>query len=200
MSRQDDWDDDYDRGPGRGRGRADTYDDYDDRGRRGGGCGGMVLGSAITTLAAGAIILILGILVMIAGFNDFSGLAQLAELERAFGGGMRMGGLPGVGRIRFIAIMEVINGILSLGVGGLCIAAGIGLLLKKGFGRTLGLIGTFVACGLVVLEIVRLIPTFGLPNTGGRIAFAFIIMVLAIGMIVFNMIVLFSAQTKRLLR
>ncbi|MFO0969110.1 MAG: hypothetical protein U0793_26445 [Gemmataceae bacterium] len=150
-----------------------------------------LIAAAIINLAAGALILLYGILILIDGFRALSQLSLMAR----FGDPMGV-----VGRIRFIAILEIVDGFLALGIGGLAVPAGIGLIVKKGFGRTLGLIATFLACGYVLLELIRMILFFGLPGIGSPVVFLVLVLLLAIGLVVFNFVSLFSAAARRSLR
>jgi hypothetical protein len=210
-ARDPDRDRDRDRESGRGRSRAD--DEYDDRGPRRSAAGkpgsGLVLTAAITTLAAGGFILLYGLFTVLDGFGWLS-LAR--EPEFPFGGGpgfrdferavaREFGGVFGntPGKMRFLGIMQIVNGFLGLALGGLAVAGGIGLMVKKRWGRTLALIATFIGCGLALLLIVGLVAAFGVYGAGGTVVFSILIFLMVAALVVINLITLFKPETKRVL-
>lgn len=213
MSRGDDYDDDYDRG--RRRPRPDDRDDLErdeeyDRGRgpdrdasRGprSRTNPLLLSAAITTIAVGGVVLALGLTIMIDGFNIMSAVNRMEReldfLARDFGiriGGRNPLGFPSTGQLKFVGFMQIINGFLGIAVGGLAIPAGIGLLVRKKWGRTMALIASFAAAGLVLLEIVRLAGGLFSVNSGLHITFCFLLILALAGMATLNMITLFNAR------
>lgn len=138
--------DDYD-----DRGRRDDYDDYD-RPRRG-GSGGSGLVSAV-----GIINIVVAGLVLIFGFCLLLGGAVVSTAgDPLFGPGDMMG----VGSaLRFLGTMAMINGILGILLGGCGISSGIGILMRRSWARTLGMITAGMAALMAVLEIIRIVGGF----------------------------------------
>lgn len=212
MSRQDDYDD---RGPERPR--RDDRNDYDDRNRErdydrgperigGAGPSPLLLTASIITIAVGGVVLALGITILINGFKIMDEVSRMEQVEQFIDrfGGIRIGPPlfrgASVGTHKFVGIMQIINGFLGIAVGGVAIPAGIGMLVRKRWGRTMGLIVSFAGAGLVLLEFVRLVGGLFSVASGLHITFCFLIILLLAGMAVVNLITLFNGRITRTLR
>ncbi len=175
-SRDRDRDDDRDDRPARERDTGDEYadrrrgrtrsrdDDDDDRPIRRPGQGAAV-GAAVMNFVFAALALIEGVCVGIGGAS------LLAEGRRGFGGGGGPFGGPENTGLVFLGF-----GVCNLVGVGLMIPAGIGLLMRRGYGRTLG----FLSAGLGLIYAFSIVVGFlviiseergGAPPVGGVVVF-----------------------------
>ena len=97
-------------------------------------------------------------LVLIFGFCLLLGGAVVSTAgDPLFGPGDMMG----VGSaLRFLGTMAMINGILGILLGGCGISSGIGILMRRSWARTLGMITAGMAALMAVLEIIRIVGGF----------------------------------------
>ena len=148
----------------RRRGRGRSRDDYDDRPIRRPGQGAAV-GAAVMNFVFAAFALIEGVCIGIGG------VGLLSEGRRGFGGGGGPFGGPENAGLVFLGF-----GVCNLVGVGLMIPAGIGLLMRRDYGRMLG----FLSAGLGLIYAFSIVVGFlviiseeqgGAPPVGGVVLF-----------------------------